>query len=125
MRLIFGGSGWRWIYYIYLMFMALAIGSQYLFYKPPSFKQLHGGKRTLWQEFLRIDFVGTFLLTSGVVLFVLGVSWGGQPVPWKSAQIISLLVVGLVLLIVFVFWGEKSFLPGSWILSIAWLTFGI
>lgn len=56
--------------------MGIAIILQYFFYKPPSFQQLHGGKRTLMQEVKRIDFVGIFLLVAGLAMFLLGVSWG-------------------------------------------------
>lgn len=58
------------------------------------------------QEVKRIDFVGLFLLTAGIVLFILGISWGGQPVPWKSAQILCLLIIGFVLCVLFVLWGK-------------------
>lgn len=56
--------------------MGIAIILQILFYKPPSFYQLHGGKRTYMQEIQRIDFVGIFLLVAGLAMFLLGVSWG-------------------------------------------------
>ncbi|KIV91538.1 hypothetical protein PV10_06067 [Exophiala mesophila] len=110
-RLIKLGPGWRFIYYIYIIFMAIATISQFFFYKPPSFKQLHGGKRTIMQEVKRIDFVGLFLLTAGMVLFILGISWGGQPVPWKSAQILCLLIIGFVLCVLFVLWEIYSNVP--------------
>lgn len=104
--------------------MGVAAVLQFLFYKPPSFQQLHGGKRTVMEEFKRIDFVGAFLLTAGLALFLLGVSWGkklnlciqlkanrslgGSPLPWTSARILCLLIIGGVVLIVFVFWGKQD-----------------
>jgi hypothetical protein len=56
--------------------MGTAIILQLLFYKPPTFHQLHGGKRTYSQEIRRLDFVGIFLLVAGLAMFLLGVSWG-------------------------------------------------
>lgn len=47
-----------------------------VFYHPPSFRQLHGNSRTRMQEIKRIDWVGILLLVAGLVLFLLGVSWG-------------------------------------------------
>lgn len=75
-RLVYTGAGWRWCYYSYIMMMTLACAMQYLFYNPPSFSQLHGGERTIVQEIKRIDFVGALLMTIGMTLFLLGVSWG-------------------------------------------------
>lgn len=76
MRLVNIGAGWRWCYYIYLILMGIAAILQFSFYHPPSFQQLHGGKRTLMEEFKRIDFIGIFLMVAGLSLFLLGVSWG-------------------------------------------------
>lgn len=56
--------------------MGVTILLQFVFYFPPSFRQLHGNTRTKLQEFHRIDFVGGFLLIAGLALFLLGVSWG-------------------------------------------------
>lgn len=56
--------------------IAAASVLQFFFYHPPTFQQLHGGKRTVMDELKRVDFVGIFLLVSGLVLFLLGVSWG-------------------------------------------------
>ncbi|KAJ2653282.1 hypothetical protein IWW40_000649 [Coemansia sp. RSA 1250] len=50
----------------------------------------------------RIDFVGIFAVVSGIVLLQLGLIWGGQDYPWKSAAVIVPMVLGLLLLIAFV-----------------------
>lgn len=47
------------------------------------------------------DFVGLFLATSGILLFLMGISWGGVLYPWKSAHVISATVIGGVLLVAF------------------------
>lgn len=56
--------------------MAFAFVLQFMFYHPPTFQQLHGGKRTVMEEVKRIDFVGALLLATGLTLFLLGISWG-------------------------------------------------
>lgn len=82
---------------------------QIFLYHPPSFHQLHGKKRSTLQEFKRIDHFGVLLLVAGLTLFLLGISWGGNPRPWTSALILSLIIVGGVTLIAFVFW--EAFTP--------------
>lgn len=54
-----------------------------------------------------MDFVGIVLFVAGLLLFLMGLSWGGQLYPWRSAHVIATIVVGLVLLIVFGFYGEN------------------
>ncbi|RYP62292.1 hypothetical protein DL769_007362 [Monosporascus sp. CRB-8-3] len=99
-----GNNGnWRWIYYIYLIAMAIASLLAFLFYHPPSFIQLHGKKINKRQELARVDWIGVFLLTAGLTLFLLGVSWGGQlDSAWNSSKILGLLISGAVTLILFV-----------------------
>lgn len=75
---------------------------QIFLYHPPSFEQLHGGRRSKRQEFKRIDHFGLFLLIAGLTLFLLGVSWGGNPQPWTSGRILGLIISGGVTLVVFV-----------------------
>lgn len=43
-----------------------------------------------------------FLLAAGLVLFLLGISWGGQPYAWDSGLVLGLLISGAVTLIIFV-----------------------
>lgn len=105
------------------MMMGPAIVLQFIYYRPPGFKQLHGNTRTIMQEVKRVDWVGAFLLVTGLALFLLGVSWGpsslppfwyilliytlgGSPLPWKSARILGLVISGGLVLVSFVFWGR-------------------
>lgn len=111
-------AGWRWIYYL-LVILSESLtrhmttkqttcanvrtdGFQLLCYlvcyKPPKFQELHRS-RSKWDEVRDMDFVGFVLFTAGLVLFILGLSWGGTVHPWKSAQVIATVVIGFVLLI--------------------------
>lgn len=120
----------RWIYYIFLMMMGVAIILQILFYRPPSFRQLHGNERTRMQEIKRVDWVGMFLIIAGLVLFLLGVSWGkdqdsknteclltesvgGSPLPWSSPRILGLLISGAITLVVFGLWEAYGGAPNA------------
>jgi hypothetical protein len=82
---------------------AIASLLAFLFYHPPSFIQLHGRKISKRQELTAVDWIGVFLLTAGLTLFLLGISWGGQPdSAWDSGKILGLLISGGVTLIIFV-----------------------
>ncbi|KAH7130081.1 fungal trichothecene efflux pump-domain-containing protein [Dendryphion nanum] len=48
------------------------------------------------------DYVGTLLYTGGLLIFMMGLSWGGSVYPWSSAYVIATIVVGLAALVAFV-----------------------
>ncbi|ABN68101.2 MDR transporter [Scheffersomyces stipitis CBS 6054] len=89
---------WRWCFYINLPIGAMASLLLMLGFHPP---KPHGSIR---QKMARIDYLGTFLLTTGLVLVLLALTFGGISNPWNSALVISFFVVGGVLCIVFNIW---------------------
>ncbi|TPX16859.1 uncharacterized protein E0L32_003421 [Thyridium curvatum] len=93
------GMGWRWTYYINIITVALAIVLLFFGYHPPTFELLHE-RKTKRQLMKQLDYVGIFLWIAGLTLALMGVSWGGVIYPWKSAAVISSLVIGCVLLII-------------------------
>ncbi|KAJ9133363.1 Fungal trichothecene efflux pump [Coniochaeta hoffmannii] len=93
------GMGWRWTYYINIITVALAIVLLFFFYHPPTFELLHE-RKTKRQLMKQLDYLGIFLWTAGLTLFLMGISWGGVIYPWKSAAVISSIVIGFVLLVV-------------------------
>jgi hypothetical protein len=54
-----------------------------------------------------LDWVGMFLMAIGVVLFLMGVAFGGADFPWKSAGTVLPIVIGLCSLITLGFWEWK------------------
>ena len=54
-----------------------------------------------FQKLQRLDLIGTFLLMAGLSLFLVGLNLGGGTFPWTSAQVLALLVIGIVTLGVF------------------------
>lgn len=100
----FPSVGWRGLYWFLLAINLAALACWTLFYFPPSFNKKHLGEEnasvSYWVK--NFDYVGTFLFAGGFVAFLLGLSWGGGVYPWKSAAVISSIVVGSVTLIVFV-----------------------
>ena len=53
-----------------------------------------------------MDFGGIILFTAGLLLFLMGLSWGGSLYEWKSAHVISTLVVGFTTSVAFVLYGN-------------------
>ena len=81
----------------------------YLFYHPPTFEMLHS-KRTLKQILKTLDLMGLVLAASGLILFLLGVSWGGQAYPWKSGQVLGTILGGAALVVSFAIYGIIHYL---------------
>ncbi|PYH49200.1 TRI12-domain-containing protein [Aspergillus saccharolyticus JOP 1030-1] len=95
--------GWRWSFGIAAICNGLAVICFFFGYHPSSFKMLHArrGNVSAWKM---VDFVGVFLFVAGMLLFLLGLSWGGATHPWKSGMVIGFIAGGAVLLILFVLW---------------------
>lgn len=92
-------AGWRWCYYLGLSFGVLSMIGTILFYFPPARPQ-HDFEKTRWQEIKEIDYVGCALYTAGLTIFLIGLTWAGQPAhPWKSASVLAPIIVGFALLV--------------------------
>jgi EmrB/QacA subfamily drug resistance transporter len=77
---------WRWVFYINvpLGILALFVTSAVL----PASRQ---------RRLVRIDWLGTLLLSSAIVCIVLLTTWGGSEYAWGSPTIVGLGVAGVVL----------------------------
>lgn len=95
--------GWRWCFYINIIDVGLAIILLFFFYHPPTFELLHE-RKTKRQMLKELDYLGIFLWTAGLTIFLMGVSWGGTMYPWNSAATIASMVIGGVLLVVLFIW---------------------
>ncbi|KAF2434010.1 fungal trichothecene efflux pump [Tothia fuscella] len=95
-------AGWRWSYYLNIIVAGIAVVLFYLFYHPPTYNMLHTrhSKKDILKMF---DLGGLLLFTAGLVLFLIGLNWGGVSYPWKSGRVIGTIVGGAVLLGIFVF----------------------
>lgn len=82
-----------------------------------------------------LDYGGIFLYTAGLLLLLLGLSWGGNVHPWKSASVIAPIVIGVLCLIALGFYEiyvplEEPLVPahlftnGPWVASITLLGLG-
>ena len=61
------------------------------------------------QEVREMDFGGIILFTGGLILFLVGLSWGGTVYPWDSGHTLGTLITGIVVLIIFVLY--EIFMP--------------
>ncbi|KAK5231894.1 hypothetical protein LTR47_007027 [Exophiala xenobiotica] len=95
---VYTKQGWRWCYYLGLIFGVISLVGTLLTYFPPSRPQ-YDYETTRWQEFKQLDFLGLFLYTTGLTTFLVGLTWAGQPGhPWKSVSVIAPIIVGFVTL---------------------------
>ncbi|KAJ4286774.1 hypothetical protein N0V90_013026 [Kalmusia sp. IMI 367209] len=95
--------GWRWTYYLNIIVIGVAVILLFFCYHPPNFELLHEHKSKK-QQMKELDYPGMFLWTAGLVIFLMGISWGGGIYPWKSAAVICAIVLGGACLIAFGFW---------------------
>ncbi|KAJ7685325.1 major facilitator superfamily domain-containing protein [Mycena polygramma] len=85
---------WRWIFFINLPTGGLA-GALLFFFLNLNPRPL----RTLRQHNQEFDYLGLFLVVSGVVCLLIG--FNSSETSWSSAETIALLTVGCVLLVLF------------------------
>jgi hypothetical protein len=56
---------------------------------------------SLWEKVKQMDFIGTALIITSTVCFLLAMEWGGVTKSWGSADMIAVLVIFPVLIIFF------------------------
>ncbi|KXS09800.1 MFS general substrate transporter [Gonapodya prolifera JEL478] len=86
---------WRWCFYINFPIGGVGILIVLFFLRLPPVTG------SIKEKLGRVDYIGTFWLAAGTVLLVYAISAGGNDYPWKSALIISMIVVGAICLAVF------------------------
>lgn len=92
---------WRWCFYINLPIGGVAMVVLFFAFNPPKTKGNIKDKLKL------IDYVGVFFLTSGLVLVLLALTFGGNDYAWDSAAVILCFVLGGILTICFGVWNFK------------------
>ena len=60
---------------------------------------MHG--KTRWEQFKELDFVGIVLFITGVIVFLIGLSWGGGTYPWTSPAVLVSIIGGALTLVAF------------------------
>lgn len=88
---------WRWSFYINLCVAAL-FAPVYLFMLPSVDPQ---PTKSIFELFKQVDYVGSILILGTFCCGITGLSFGGSLFAWKSATIIVLLSISVVLLVLF------------------------
>lgn len=86
---------WRWCFYINLPFdgVAFLIILLFLDIKTP--------KTPLRKGLKAVDWLGSLTMVGGVIMFLLGLEFGGITYPWDSATVLCLIIFGVVVVGIF------------------------
>ncbi|KAF2675946.1 MFS general substrate transporter [Lentithecium fluviatile CBS 122367] len=105
----FGGSiadsiGWRWCFLIQVPISGIALLLGYLVIRNPQPLSLH----PTWKEIrTKVDFTGSLLLVTAISIQLVGLSLGGNELPWSNGWVVGALVSSFFLLAAFV-WVEAN-----------------
>ncbi|OBT82408.1 hypothetical protein VE02_08399 [Pseudogymnoascus sp. 03VT05] len=99
---------WRWSYILGCIINTIAAATYYFCYYPPSYLQLHVNGKSMMKQLKGLDWIGIFLFSAGLVIFLIGLNWGGQTYPWDSANVLSTLIIGIATLVAFGFYEAYS-----------------
>lgn len=92
---------WRWCFYINLPIGGIAAIILFFGFHPTK------PKGSIKDKLYLVDYIGTFLVSSGFVVLLLAITFGGNDYPWKSAPVIICFVLGGITLLVFCFYNFK------------------
>ncbi|KAH6603296.1 hypothetical protein Trco_008071 [Trichoderma cornu-damae] len=100
----FGGTiadciGWRWCFFLQVPFSIFAYAAGYVVLEKRRLGiASEGGFGALWE---RVDFSGALLLVAAISTQLLGMSLGGNELPWTSPWVVGALGISVVLFAVF------------------------
>ncbi|KAH7177119.1 major facilitator superfamily domain-containing protein [Dactylonectria macrodidyma] len=106
-------EGWRVGFYISAILYAASFVLLAMFYHPIAHPN-EAGESTMTRV-MHIDWLGIFLVVTGLVLFLVGLQYGGNTYPWTSAVVLCTLIIGAVLLIIFELWEWKATSTGLFV----------
>jgi MFS family permease len=92
-------EGFRDYWYLATALYAIAAILCVILYNPPARPSQLG--LTHIEKLRKLDWIGYFLLTSGLVLFCVGLSWSQNPYLWTDAHVLATFLVGFFLLVAF------------------------
>lgn len=108
---VFGGllndyssRGWRLAFIIQAPPSLMAAVACYCFIRTPP-------KQSNKSYLGRVDFVGVFLITSFLVLLLVGLNAGGNIVPWNHVLPLTTIPLSVVAFFIFVWWESKARQP--------------
>ncbi|KAK5071600.1 hypothetical protein LTR64_004621 [Lithohypha guttulata] len=92
-------GGFRTYFYIDAAIFFVAAILCAFFYNPP-IRELQ--TLPLREKLQRLDWIGYALLTIGLLLFCIGLSWSQNPYSWRDAHVLAPFIVGVLVAIAFV-----------------------
>ncbi|KAH7386393.1 putative major facilitator superfamily transporter [Cadophora sp. MPI-SDFR-AT-0126] len=99
-------EGWRWCFWISLIYNFVAFVGMVLTYFPERHIVLE--KESKMQTLKKIDWLGAVFSIVGITLFLVALQAGGYTHPWTSAYVLAQLIIGILLIIAFVIWEWKG-----------------
>ncbi|KXT00240.1 hypothetical protein AC578_1224 [Pseudocercospora eumusae] len=95
-------STWRWLGLLCGLWAFIGLAIVVIFYFPPPRVNSQGMSS---REVLRqIDYIGGLLSVGGMLLFMMGMQWGGYQYDWDSAHVLAPLILGAVMIVAFLVW---------------------
>ncbi|OBZ65418.1 putative transporter C3H1.06c [Grifola frondosa] len=88
-------ASWRWLFYLNLPLSGIA------FALVVGFLRVQTPEGSMRAKLERVDWLGNFIVISGITLAVIGLTWGGIHYPWDSAHVLAPLIIGLALTCLF------------------------
>ncbi|KAJ9623525.1 hypothetical protein H2203_005787 [Taxawa tesnikishii (nom. ined.)] len=101
-QLIASHTSWRYVGLICGVWAFIGFAMTAIFYFPPPRVNSQGLSRK--ETLSQIDYVGGLLSVSGMLLFMMGLQWGGYQYPWSSAHVLAPLILGVILIVSFFLW---------------------
>ncbi|KAH6654450.1 major facilitator superfamily domain-containing protein [Truncatella angustata] len=106
----FGGSiadsiGWRWCFLLQVPVSVVALVLGYLVVKNPHTSLRGSTFKEMWRV---VDVSGSLLLVTAISIQLVGLSLGGNELPWSSPWVISSLVGSVILLALFLLVEAKT-----------------
>ncbi|KAE9992342.1 hypothetical protein EG327_009296 [Venturia inaequalis] len=97
--------GFRINFIIGAILNVLSIASIWMYYHPPAGTRIIG--KTQWERVQKLDWIGIILMATGIILFLMGITFGGDEFPWGSAGTIVPIVIGVLSLFALGIWEWK------------------